>query len=1003
MIALGIGIVGAAGAPAASADQSLVLPTASLQGLHSARASLRSARADLAAGLPKRLASSVSEAATQTAAAAGSGLRLRSDAFVFGSPTTARAVLAAWRGLHRARRAAVGGGGYAYARGSLAVIAWRDADRVGVVSVRGNDAPSLAAQYAVLADQWLRIPPPATALGKVLEQIRPDGTLSKQTALQAFAVAFGPLPGVTVPSGKRSVIPSGTEIALWVEHYAPQLTGRQRRVVDERLGIPPPGSAYVADYGDPGFHPNAVLQGWADGWAKDYTALLGHTLALKIVAGDTTTYVPPKKGTGVVLADTVPFKLKGNTSGLPDICRIRMTQDGLAYPTAERKFTIAHEVFHCFQEDLRGQDAWNPPPLWVAEGTADWAAATVDPGPWDPVGFQPGWLELDKYLANPAQPLFERSYDASGFWGHLEDVTFDVWKVLPAVITAGSSDAAFKASGADDGAVLTSWASSMVRPSGGDGGRPWHMFSPTQPPDDPTVTTPVAALAGDGKVSAPPYTLSNYKLHDVPNMPLVNVAIDGWARLSTKFNYTVLSDNWFCIEGQDCTCPEGSTGTVPDYLPLDSDAYLAVTGDPDGGAGSSGHVTYHSLDEFCKQPPPPPGGGGGGTGGSFGDPYISTFDGGHADATGYGFQTTGEFTLVKSTVDNLEIQARLQPFPSVFGTSQLAMNTAFAMRDGGAVVEVDNPTSDIGQPGALVLYLDHQRVTARSGEVRSLAGGGRVRYTPATVTVTWPDGTVADVYRLLIHYGVNISVKPSRRRAGQLTGLFGNDNGNARDDYVGRNGVNYAPKVIQGFDLYAGSPAAQHVVLDEFGASWRITPATSLFVYPPGKNTYSYIVKGFPLHPFSAQSLSRRARAAALAACHLAHVTNAALLAGCIVDVGATGKRALAASAGAFQHAAGLPPTAPRNLAGRWSGSYSGAFNGTFTLHWTQVGAALRGTISLSNPHDTLPIRGTVGANGIKFGSVGFAIYSGAVSGDFMSGSYSTPRGGGSWSATKAG
>jgi hypothetical protein len=195
-------------------------------------------------------------------------------------------------------------------------------------------------------------------------------------------------------------------------------------------------------------------------------------------------------------------------------------------------------------------------------------------------------------------------------------------------------------------------------------------------------------------------------------------------------------------------------------------------------------------------------------------------------------------------------------------------------------------------------------------------------------------------------YGVNISVKPSRQRTGHLVGLLGNDNGNVNDDFVGRNGQMYSASLVQGFDVYSGSATDKHIVLDEFGASWRITPATSLFVYPPGKTTYSYIVKGFPRRWISAQSLSRGQRAAALAACHRDHVTNAALLGGCVVDVGATGQRQLAASAGAFQRAAGLPPTAPQGLSGRWSGEYSGALNGTFTLDWKQTGKVTPSTQS---------------------------------------------------------
>ena len=39
---------------------------------------------------------------------------------------------------------------------------------------------------------------------------------------------------------------------------------------------------------------------------------------------------------------------------------------------------------------------------------------------------------------------------------------------------------------------------------------------------------------------------------------------------------------------------------------------------------------------------------------------------------------------------------------------------------------------------------------------------------------------------------------------------------------------------------------------------------------------------------------------------------------------------------------------ASSSLSGGWSGKYSGAYHGTFTLHWTQSGSKLNGTIRLS-------------------------------------------------------
>jgi hypothetical protein len=107
---------------------------------------------------------------------------------------------------------------------------------------------------------------------------------------------------------------------------------------------------------------------------------------------------------------------------------------------------------------------------------------------------------------------------------------------------------------------------------------------------------------------------------------------------------------------------------------------------------------------------------------------------------------------------------------------------------------------------------------------------------------------------------------------------------------------------------------------------------------------------------------------------------------------------ALAAATAHHQH----PPKS--RLAGKWTGSYSGAVSGNFTIHWKQTGKRLHGSITLSNPNGTYGITGSVGKKGkIKFGAVSVgAKYKGKVSGTSMSGTWTSPRGGGSWNASKS-
>jgi hypothetical protein len=92
---------------------------------------------------------------------------------------------------------------------------------------------------------------------------------------------------------------------------------------------------------------------------------------------------------------------------------------------------------------------------------------------------------------------------------------------------------------------------------------------------------------------------------------------------------------------------------------------------------------------------------------------------------------------------------------------------------------------------------------------------------------------------------------------------------------------------------------------------------------------------------------------------------------------------------------------AASSLSGNWSGKYSGAYHGTFSLHWTQTGSQLHGTINLPSAGGSVDIKGSVRGNVITFGTVGGPgiKYSGSASGRSMSGHYQTPNGGGPWSA----
>ena len=96
-------------------------------------------------------------------------------------------------------------------------------------------------------------------------------------------------------------------------------------------------------------------------------------------------------------------------------------------------------------------------------------------------------------------------------------------------------------------------------------------------------------------------------------------------------------------------------------------------------------------------------------------------------------------------------------------------------------------------------------------------------------------------------------------------------------------------------------------------------------------------------------------------------------------------------------------PKHKSTLAGTWTGQYSGAVSGTFTLNWTQTGSTLTGSITLTSPKGKYAIGGHVNGTAISFGAVGAgATYTGSLSGSSMSGKWTSPVGGGSWSANKS-
>jgi hypothetical protein len=311
-----------------------------------------------------------------------------------------------------------------------------------------------------------------------------------------------------------------------------------------------------------------------------------------------------------------------------------------------------------------------------------------------------------------------------------------------------------------------------------------------------------------------------------------------------------------------------------------------------GGSQSVGFSQVITVGKKDNPKPQPQDGGGGS---SWGDPHLVTFDG-----LKYDHQAVGEFILAKSTDSAFEVQARQSPVPS---SSQVALNTAVAMKVGNSRVAFyakDFPDSDTTNP----LRVDGKPTVIQGGSL-SLPGGGTItQVNQGSYVVQWSTGERVGVK--VDQYGSSalLDINPAlpQTRQGQLVGLLGDFNGDPNNDLKSRDGkvlppqssINQVNQITQNITKFVPIPLNQietaflEQLHKQFGDSWRVSQAESLFDYAPGKNTQSFTNRTFP-NGFQVLRMLLPAQVqAAEAACRKAGVPSERLE-GCLFDVGVTG------------------------------------------------------------------------------------------------------------------
>jgi len=271
---------------------------------------------------------------------------------------------------------------------------------------------------------------------------------------------------------------------------------------------------------------------------------------------------------------------------------------------------------------------------------------------------------------------------------------------------------------------------------------------------------------------------------------------------------------------------------------------------------------------------------------SNGDPHIATFDGLRFD-----FQAVGEFVVAHDPTatgtDAFQIQARQAPVP---GSRTVAVNSAVAADVGGDRVEVNIVD------GRLRLVVNGAE--RENGSVE-LPNGGEVIYTSRQdgwgerFTVGWPDTSYA-VIRPIGRWGLHLYVWLHAGRAGKVTGLFGDADGDRSNDV----------RVGAGNDVRvgAGEPIGE-ITFDALYPSYadglRVSDASSLFTYVDGASTATYTDRSFPDRPETGPGEHRRGWADQI--CRRLGVTDPVSLDACVIDLINTGSADFAAAARATQ------------------------------------------------------------------------------------------------------
>ncbi|NER82747.1 MAG: hypothetical protein F6K42_24965 [Leptolyngbya sp. SIO1D8] len=248
-----------------------------------------------------------------------------------------------------------------------------------------------------------------------------------------------------------------------------------------------------------------------------------------------------------------------------------------------------------------------------------------------------------------------------------------------------------------------------------------------------------------------------------------------------------------------------------------------------------------------------------------GDPHMVTIDGRRFD-----FQAVGEFTVIKARDGSFEFQARQRALGY-----NVSANAAVAMHFGEDRIELYRENN--------LLIINGKKQPDFQGE-RLLPGGTRIcQLSDRTYSIKSAMGVQVevDIHGSFVDYQVGLS----ENWKGKTEGLLGNYDGDQNNEFTTRAGEELTlPQLL----IKKDKEIFHDMLYRQFGDSWRITDATSLFTYAAGESTATYTDKNYPKTLISIADLSEDQRNQAREICLSSGVKSGVALENCILDVALT-------------------------------------------------------------------------------------------------------------------